>query len=168
MLDIRPIEPHEWPTYRELRLRSLQEDPDAFGSTYDLEKERPDDFWSSRIRDSSASGWDRVFLARADDEACGLAWCKVAPATPQVAQLFQMWVAPERRHQGVGSLLLKAAIAWASSVGVKALRLGVAAGDTPAVRLYMAHGFVRVGQLEPLRAGSTLKAQTMELALSAV
>ena len=40
---------------------------------------------------------------------------------------------------------------------------GVTAANRPAMRLYLAHGFRPVGTLEPLREGSELMAQAMEL-----
>lgn len=165
MIDIRRIEPHEWPAYRALRLRSLQDSPDAFGSTYALEAGRPDELWAARIRDGATSGKDLALFARIGDEPCGLVWCKIAADDPAVANLYQMWVAPERRRRGVGARLLTEAIGWATLAGATVLRLGVTAAESPAVRLYSAHGFVEVGALEPLRAGSPLTAKTMERAL---
>ena len=40
---------------------------------------------------------------------------------------------------------------------------GVTAANRAAMRLYLAHGFRPVGTLEPLREGSELMAQAMEL-----
>lgn len=167
MISIRRIEPQEWSEYRELRLRSLQDSPDAFGSTYSLEVARPDEVWTTRVRDAAGSGQDIALFAQDGSDLCGLAWCKVFPEDPRVAHLFQMWVAPEYRGMGIGSRLLTEATLWAGSAGAGLLRLGVADGDTPAERLYLAHGFVQVGELEPLRVGSELKAKTMERRLSA-
>ncbi|MBQ0958584.1 GNAT family N-acetyltransferase [Ideonella sp. 4Y11] len=135
MIVIRRIEPQEWSKYRELRLRSLQDSPNAFGSTYSLEVARPDEVWTTRVRDAAASGQDIALFAQIGSDLCGLTWCKVFPESPSVANLFQMWVAPEYRQIGIGARLLTEAIAWAASSGAKLLRLGVTEGDTPAVRL---------------------------------
>lgn len=35
MISVRPIEAGEWRSYRDLRLQSLQDSPDAFASTYE-------------------------------------------------------------------------------------------------------------------------------------
>ena len=35
MISIRPIAAHEWHQYREIRLRALQDAPQAFGSTWE-------------------------------------------------------------------------------------------------------------------------------------
>lgn len=167
MPTFRLIQPDEWPRYRDLRLRALLESPDAFGSTHALESARPDDLWAARIADAAVSPRDLALFAEVNGAPCGLAWCKIFEAEPGVAHLFQMWVAPECRGQGLGGQLLKQAIAWAPSAGAHTLRLGVTVADSPAVRLYRAHGFAPVGPLEPLREGSALVAMTMELALAA-
>jgi ribosomal protein S18 acetylase RimI-like enzyme len=167
MITVRRIRPHEWPEYRALRLRALQDSPDAFGSTFDAERGRPDAVWAARVAEAAASGKDLALVAQSGDEWCGLAWCKVAADDSAVANLYQMWVAPERRGQGAGGRLLREAMAWAAAAGAKFLRLGVAEAESPALRLYVAHGFARVGAAYPLREGSPLKAVTMELALGA-
>ncbi|MCY1379059.1 hypothetical protein D9M69_667430 [compost metagenome] len=69
---------------------------------------------------------------------------------------------------GAGRALLKEAISWAERVGVNRVRLGVTAGDTPAMRLYAACGFRPDGALEPLREHSPLMVQPMSLALGPV
>lgn len=165
MHPIRPIAPHEWPAYRALRLRSLADSPDAFGSTHALEAARPDSLWSSRLEAAAHSGKDLPLFALDGEAPCGLLWCKIVADDPALADLFQMWVAPEHRGRGLGGALLREAIAWARASGVRRLRLGVTVGDTPASRLYATHGFVPVGEPEPLREGSVLRAQAMELAL---
>lgn len=164
-ISIRSIQPDEWPAYREVRLRALQESPDAFGSTYAAEAARNDAMWASRVSAASASGQDKALFAWIGSDICGLAWCKVSNAEPGVADLFQMWVAPDFRGRGVAAALLREIVAYARSAGVATLRLGVTVAESPAMRLYRAFGFEPVGAIEPLREGSTLMAQTMHLDL---
>ena len=142
----------------------MQEAPDAFGSTYDLERARPDALWASRL-DAASSGQDAPLFALDGKQICGLVWCKLDADERGTAHLYQMWVAPESRGRGAGGVLLKAALDWAASVGARRVRLGVTVGDSPATRLYAAHGFVGVGAPEPLREGSPLMAQTLERGL---
>nr|WP_302056074.1 GNAT family N-acetyltransferase [Pseudomonas sp. SBB6] len=150
-----------------MRLRALQDAPDAFGSTFDAESQRADDNWAARIAAANANADDRAFFAFNGDAVCGLVWCKLAAAEPAVADLYQMWVDPASRGLGAGSALLKAALEWAASVAVRRVRLGVTLADSPAMRLYQAHGFQAVGAPEPLREGSSLMSQAMERRLVA-
>lgn len=164
-IDVRPIQPQEWQVYRELRLQALRDSPDAFGSTYEAEVTRPTESWSARIEAAVASGSDHVLLAFNHHEASGLVWCKLAVSAPEVADIFQMWVAPSARCLGAGQALLRAALDWAASVNAQRVRLGVTATNSPAMRLYRAHGFRPIGALAPLREGTCLMVQAMELEL---
>ena len=151
-----------------MRLRALLDSPDAFGSTHEAEAMRTDAMWSARIAAATSSEKDRVLFAFNRDDACGLIWCKLSSDEPAVTDLFQMWVDPASRGMGAGRALLKEAISWAKSVGVKRIRLGVTVGDTPAMHLYTACGFRPDGALEPLREHSSLILQPMSLALGPV
>ena len=86
-------------------------------------------------------------------------------SNPDVANLYQMWVAPNYRGLSAGQMLLESVIAWASAANMCYLVLNVTCGDSPALRLYVRAGFQAVGEPEPLRPGSELLAQPMRLAL---
>lgn len=162
---IRRLLPEEWPLYREIRLRSLADSPDAFGGTLANEQARPDAIWQQRLDRGARSGLDLPLLAEAEGVAIGLAWGKIEPGSAELANLYQMWVAPEYRGLGVGARMLADVIAWAREAGAHEIRLGVTCGDTPAVRLYQKAGFQVYGAPEPLRPGSALLAQYMCLPL---
>jgi GNAT superfamily N-acetyltransferase len=106
-------------------------------------------------------------LAEAGGEPIGLAWGRIEKCSPEVANLYQMWVAPEYRGMGVGQMLLQAVIAWAREANAHQLALGVTCGDTPAMRLYTHAGFKPVGQPQALRPDSDLLGQQMVLVLRA-
>ena len=163
---VRSIRPEEWQTYRAVRLRALQDSPDAFGSTYEIEVAQPDSWWTSRIATGATSGFDHALFADSGDAIRGLAWCKVSTSEPGVADLFQMWVDPGSRGNGIGAALVRESINFARRAGVDTLRLGVTVADSPAMRLYTSFGFAPVGTVEPLREGSAIPAQTMHLQLN--
>jgi GNAT superfamily N-acetyltransferase len=162
---VRKLEPAEWPTYRDLRLRSLADSPDAFGSTLAAEQARTAQDWAERLARGATSGLDLPLIAEVDRQAAGLAWAKVEASDPSIINLYQMWVAPEFRGHGAGRLLLRAAIEWARSRNAAEVRLGVTWGDTPAVRLYTREGFAPFGPPGNLRPGSPLPGRTMRLQL---
>lgn len=165
MPTVRKFAPQEWPTYRELRLRSLADSPDAFGRTLAEEGTRPDDEWAERLRSGCESGTDLPLLAEVDSLPVGLAWGRFSnPANRRQASLFQMWVDPRFRRRGVGRTLLDAVIGWARDSGADYLMLGVTC-DTPAMRMYEKRGFTPVGERNVLRQGSPLFGQPMQLRL---
>jgi GNAT superfamily N-acetyltransferase len=158
--------PAQWELYRTLRLSSLLDSPEAFGSTYALEAARSPEVWQSRLAAAATSGLDLALLARVGESPAGLCWAKRDAANLSAVNLYQMWVAPQYRGTGIGSALLERCIGWARSIGSNEVRLGVTLADSPAYRLYIRHGFLPVGAPEPLRDGVDLLAQTMSLCVA--
>jgi ribosomal protein S18 acetylase RimI-like enzyme len=162
---VRVFRSSEWRSYRDLRLRALQDSPTAFSTTFADASARSDEDWASRMAEGSAET-DLPLVAEVDGELAGMAWGKIYPSERATAHLYQMWVAPEHRGLGVGRMLLEKAIEWARSHGVRWIILGVTCGDTPARRLYTSAGFQAIGDPEPLRPGSELGVQWMRLEIS--
>jgi ribosomal protein S18 acetylase RimI-like enzyme len=163
---VREFSAAEWPMYRELRLGALRESPDAFGSTFAYESVRAEDDWASRLAQGVQSPRDFPVVAEVDGAAAGLAWGRIDERRPGVAHVYQVWVVPEYRGLGVGRALLEAVVAWAQSSGVHTVTLSVTCGDSPALRLYHRAGFVALGDPQPLRPGSDLRSQGMQLILT--
>lgn len=165
MPTVRLFVPAEWRTYRELRLRSLADSPDAFGRTLAEEESRSDEEWAERLRAGCASGTECPLVAEVGAIPVGLAWGRFPnPSDLDNAFLFQMWVDPSFRRHGLGRRLLSAVTTWAQRSGARYLNLGVTCG-TPAMRLYESEGFNAVGGPTPLRAESPLRGQMMRLRL---
>jgi GNAT superfamily N-acetyltransferase len=165
-LGVRPFISSEWQTYKKLRLRALEDSPNAFSRTLAEEKDRSDHVWIKRLEDGATLIWDLPLIAEVEGSPAGLAWGRIEEATPGAAQLYQVWVAPEYRGLGVGRMLLEAVITWAKARKVKYLELGVTQGDSPAMQLYVQAGFKPTGFDEALRPGSELVCQKMRLDLS--
>jgi GNAT superfamily N-acetyltransferase len=143
----------------------LADSPDAFGSALSLEKDRPDAEWLERLTVGADTRWNLPLLVEIGGEPAGLAWGQIEEFSPDIANLYQMWVAPEYRSLGAGQMLLECVITWAREANAHQLALGVTCGDTPAMRLYKRAGFQPVGQPQPLRPESDLMGQQMRLVL---
>ena len=165
MLTIRSFHPHEWPLYRDLRLASLRDAPDAFGSTLAREEPWSDDVWLERLTHGASSAQDSPLLAELDGRAVGLCWVRLDPGDASLALLNQVWVHPDARRLGVAQRLLDAAMQWAREAGAQTMALTVSA--EPAARMYRRAGFVDVGEPHPLRKGSVLLQQSMRCDLRA-
>jgi GNAT superfamily N-acetyltransferase len=165
MTTVRRLAANEWRVYRALRLAALEESPNSFGSTIAHERERADADWESRLLRAANSPRELPLVAEVDNEPSGLTWVLLEDDDGGVAHVYQMWVAPEKRGRGVGRALLDAAVAWARSVGARALILDVTIGNGEAEHLYEAVGFVATGSEKPLRPGSELRSRAMRLAL---
>jgi len=165
---IRRFTAREWPAYRALRLRSLADAPNAFGSSLALEESWAHELWMVRLTAAEVSGRDCPLVAEstaADGAMLGLLWAKCDADDAGIVNLFQMWVAPEARGRGAASALVDEALAWARSTGARLVRLGVVVDNQDAIRLYARKGFRNAGVPAPIRPGSALLEQTMQLAL---
>ena len=162
---VRTFDETEWAIYRDLRLAALADSPDALGGTLAQSSQRADSAWRSRLV-AAAPDTDLPLICEVEGSPGGLAWGRIEPALPDDAHVYQMWVAPHCRGCAAGRRLLDAVIDWAGNTGAKRVLLGVTCGNSPARNLYDSAGFRPVGDPQPLRPGSTLLAQDMELVLS--
>ena len=165
-MDIRRIRADEWVELRDLRLRALQDAPDAFGSTFAEESVRTDAQWMAWAAALAEGG--SSFGAVAVDHG---GWVAMAVGEPHrdhagEAGLFAMWVTTDVRGAGVGRDLVERVVAWASSQAFPLLRLLVTQANDGAIRLYERCGFTDEGVRLPLRAGSDVTAMSMTMDLS--
>lgn len=162
---VRALYPDEWATYRDLRLRSLADSPDAFYSTLESESARSPEDWAARLATAAVSGKDCPLVAELDGMPAGLVWAKMDGINPALVHLYQMWVAPECRGRGVAQRLLDTALSWVRERGARFVELDVTVGNSAAARLYRRAGFRAVNAPAPMRAGSGLMLQPMRLVL---
>ena len=167
MFVIRRLRPEEWRAYREIRLRALRESPNAFGSTFEGESSKPDDYWQARVASADTSRHQLPLVAEAATQMVGLVWGVIDAQRSDIAHVIQMWVAPEVRGRGCGARLLESVVDWAREAKVQSVHLRVTSGDTPALRLYLRAGFRAFGDPEALRPGSVELTHTMRLDLEA-
>lgn len=164
-VQIIEIEPSHWQIYRDVRLRSLQESPDAFCSTYELESKRTEEQWISRF-DPNLGPIGYPLFAFLNSQVVGLAWGRIDKECPSLGHVFQMWVNPTARGKGIGRHLLMAILSWFRGQGVAKVELGVTCGNSNARKLYESLGFMAYGEPEQLRSGSKILFQSMVLELT--
>lgn len=164
---IRRLAAHEWRAYRELRLRALADSPACFATTLEEARARDEADWKRQVASGAGSPSEMPLVAEMGARLVGLAWCRVDDRDPRQTHLYQMWVDPTLRRRGTGRQLLRAAVRWAESTDAHRVVLSVTCGQTAAIRLYESAGFAPVGDPEPLRSGSELLAQPMQLDLRA-
>jgi len=153
--DIRFITGDAWETWRDIRLRALQDAPNAFGSTHERELAFTESDFRKRL-----DGPDPSVIAFVAGEPVGMG------AGFQDAEgwlhVVAMWVDPRSRGHGVGGLVLNELVNWAGEHGLRA-HLDVASDNSAARRFYERHGFVATGETSPLRPGSNHTIERMDL-----
>lgn len=162
MLELRVVGPHDWPTWRELRLAALREAPHAFGSRL-ADWQGPNDQaerWRARLELAGSHN----LIAVLDGAPVGMA-SGIPSDAPGVVELISMWVHPAARGRGVGDRLLAEVERWAAAKGAHTLRLAVAAGNSAAIGLYSRHGYRPNGEVGDLMSDGIQREQIMSRAL---
>jgi ribosomal protein S18 acetylase RimI-like enzyme len=164
-VEIREVRPDEWEDLKRLRLRALQADPDAFGTSFEEASANPDIEWRKWAREGWGSGPQVTLVAVDGNRWVGMGVCVIRIDDPESSDVFAMWVEPESRRRGAAGKLLDALTAWAASRGVNEVRLTVSDRNSAAVGLYESAGFEATGDAGPLRPGSSLRKLQMRKAL---
>jgi len=146
---VRPVREDEWQSYRDLRLKALESDPLAFGSTWKREKAFTPETWKERITRGLSTSTSATWVAEGSTGRF-VGMLAVADLKGDV-HLFAMWVEPEVRGIGIGGHLLDSALTWIRhSYPDRAVVLEVNPRQLAAVHLYESRGFRRTGGSSPL------------------
>jgi len=146
---IRRIQRGEWRELRDLRMRALETDPLAFGSTVAEERMLADGQWQERAAKGAGLLDQATWVAVGPDgRFVGLvAGVEKEPAV----KVFSMWVDPRFRRRGLGQRLLDVVLEWARERRPAwEVRLEVNPRQEAALALYRSRGFHESGSSRPL------------------
>lgn len=162
---VRRIEQGDGALLRDIRLRALSTNPDAFASTLEDRERLPREHWDQRA-DQGAHG-DREFVAIAESDGVGVGMVggHQPDAEPDLRVLYGMWVDPRVRSQGIGGRLARAVIDWAAESPARTLELWVVTTNQAAISLYRSHGFIDTGLIQPLPSNPDLLETRLALPL---
>ncbi|SEN23153.1 Ribosomal protein S18 acetylase RimI [Mesobacillus persicus] len=144
-MEIRRLKSEDAKSYQKVRLEALKNNPEAFGSSYAEEKDRSIETYAERL----ASDESITIGAFQEAELVGTVtlfrekYLKLS----HKANIFAMYVQPDKRGLGVGKKLLLEAINQANTIdGIEQLNLTVVATNEPAKNLYTSLGFEVFGR----------------------
>jgi RimJ/RimL family protein N-acetyltransferase len=152
-MEIRQLTEADVASYWPLRLRALREEPEAFGGSYEVQRDLPLEVPAARLRAAEEAPDSAIFGA--SDEGGRLVGMiglqrEQGVKNRHKAMIWGVYVTPEARGQGLGSALLQTALDFGRQIpGLEQVLLAVAAHNTAARALYLAAGFETWG-LEPL------------------
>ena len=108
-ITVRALTEDEWQTYRDIRLRALREDPDAFAASAKTEEGYDEDRWRGRLSRSTR------FVAEQDGSVVGVVSVGRQPVEGErVGELFGLWVTPQLRGKGAAWKLVESAVGQAN------------------------------------------------------
>ena len=132
-----------------LRLRALQDNPEAFGSTYEETLQRGKESYRQRLRQPHN---ETFFIGAFEEESLvGIVgfYRESGLKGQHKGYIISMYTAPDQRGRGIGKALVAEAIAQARTIpGLEQLLLAVVTSNTAARQLYRSIGFEAYG-LEP-------------------
>jgi ribosomal protein S18 acetylase RimI-like enzyme len=158
---VRRLVPEDWKVWRDIRLAALADAPSAFGASLAEEQRFDEARWRRRLLPSSGM----AAVALDGPAAVGLigGW---TPEWTDAVQLVALWVDPAARGQGIADALVTEVIDWSTEHGHPRVELRVTNDNNAARTLYLRHGFIPTGDIEPLDSNPTLGAELLVRELS--
>jgi len=143
-----------WQLYRELRLRALKEDPEAFSSSYADGLNQPEELWRKRLTDAAVGEHSWLLFARQDDKLVGMIGAFLEDPSTDTATVVSVYVPKEARRQGISARLMQEMLRLLSRApGLRKAKLAVNETQLGAIQLYRRFGFVETG-VEPATTGA--------------
>ena len=134
-MQLRALSPADWRLWREVRLRALEDSPDAFGASLAEWQSADETRWRQRLSDVPFN-----VVAQVGGEAVGQASGTHLDADKR-AELISMFVAPVARGSGIADALVAAVLEYARETGAVAVRLSVRRNNARAIAMYKRAGF---------------------------
>lgn len=139
---VRPLDPDDWRTLRDIRLRALKINPSVFSSNYERESAFTEDEWRSRLTDARS----RIFGLFDGPQIIGVTGIVTIIENPAGAQMVMSFILPEYRGRSLSRLLYPPRIDWAlSQPHLTSLNLSVREDNEASRRTCHHFGFELVG-----------------------
>lgn len=152
-VEIRFVGPDDREAWKSLRLRSLRESPDAFGSTYERESAYSTEDWAWWFASPAVLVWrDGVPVAMGAGYADRDGWL----------QVVAMWTAPEARGEGLAGRVLDALVSWADTHDHR-VHLCIALTNPVARKVYEDYGFTATGEVLTYEGRAGMQVEQMVL-----
>lgn len=146
-MEIIKLPVSEWKSYKEIRLRALKEDPQAFGAAYEDAVKFDESEWRRRLENAENSDRSWLWFAQENQKIVGLIGAYMEKDATNEATIVSVFVPKEERGKGISSLLMDKIISELSAKPyLKKINLTVNKDQVAAVNLYTKFGFVKVGE----------------------
>ncbi len=146
-MEIIKLPVSRWQQYKEVRLRALKEDPQAFGASYDDNAKYTEEEWRRRLINAENSDRNWLYFAEENKTLKGMIGAYMEKESKDTATVISVYVPLEERGRGISKLLMQKLLDELSSKQyLKKVALTVNKDQIAAVNLYKKFGFVVKGQ----------------------
>jgi len=143
-IETRQLSPDEWAILRDIRLRSLHTNPEAFGGKYEVESLFTEHQWRDWFLKMD------VIIGFVEGKSAGMMTVEVLDGDHgATCWLGGCWVDPEFRGKKVFKVMFEFLDAHAAEKGWQRQGLGVWAHNDLAISAYEALGFEAAGEKTP-------------------
>ncbi len=150
-VEIIELPPEQWRRYREIRLESLREEQQAFGSSYADMEQRPETYWQERLADATHGEKSWLFFAQRGEQLIGMIGA-FFDEVQEAAHIVSVYVTKKERGKGVGKVLMERILAEiGKNEGIHKAFLGVNQEQTAAVEMYRHFGFMVTSEVEEVQ-----------------
>ncbi|MCL6247540.1 GNAT family N-acetyltransferase [Acinetobacter sp. ANC 4945] len=154
---VRPTLESDWKTLKNLRLKALQDSPDAFKVTYEKTKTHSDSEWQDRAAQRTPCHY---LLAFDVEDAIGMVGGIVDEQNE--FNVVAMWVRAKFYSRSIAEQMITKIKQYAISQGFEKIVLRVSWGHLRAFQFYTKLGFVRVTEKDLDNSNFGLNSQKME------
>ncbi len=135
-MEILELKPENWKELRDLYLKLLKSDPDAFLDDYDDIALRTEKDWLQSLQERG-----KTYVAVENGNYIGMGCINFYDDIPGIPVLHKLGVLPEYRGRGIARTLIAAQEEWAKSEGAKKVRLYVMAYKEKTIKFYEDNGY---------------------------
>ncbi|MDE3227585.1 MAG: GNAT family N-acetyltransferase [Acidobacteriota bacterium] len=142
LVHVEIIDPDQWRRVRDIRLRSLQVNPEAFGGTFEIESIEDEATWREKFIKND------FLIASIDGHDAAIMYIEVLDGDfGATCWIGGCWSDPAYRGKGLFSAMMK--FVDAQDRGWEVQGLGVWTNNDSAIAAYEKLGFVKMGEDTP-------------------
>lgn len=134
-ISFKKVSPDDWQKFRDIRLKGLQTDPQAFGGTFESESQENEEYWKERFSNPERCFYvaenENIFVATAGSK-------KIADDNWMIVAVYTL---PEFRGKNISNELISRVIEEAKKTGAGKVSLMVNNYQESAINLYKKMGF---------------------------